>query len=296
MRRIFAVLLVASAAPSHATSVCGDAPFDRATLERDAQTEFASYDDAQRQALALALLPCLESPDPKLRDDLAYTILAWQIRKGQLTPKTLHAIEAELRDRLFPNDGSGNGFRHTFAALALASVAAADARAPFLDDAERERLLLAATRYLIELRDWRGYDEREGWRHGVAHGADLVAVLASHPKLGPEALGAILDAAAHQVSPPGAPPYVFGEPERLATAIVAVAKRGIVGDAAWQKWLDRVAAPAPFAEWNAVWSSLPGLTKRHNTIAFLSALELALRGAEPPLAVLAGEVAKRRTM
>ena len=292
MHRAVAVVLasVFLASPCLAAD-CGDPPFDRATIERDAKAEFARYDAAKHQALALALVPCLASPDPKLRDDLAYTILAWQMRKEQLEPDTLLALEASLRPQLAADDP--DGFAAPFAALTLASVAAAEAKTPFLDPAGREQLLEAATAYVRGIRDYRGYDEGEGWRHGVAHGADLLAALAANPKLGPEALGALLGAVASQVAPEGHA-YVFGEPERLATAVVAVTRRGVVGDAAWGEWLDRVASPKPYENWNAVWTSTAGLARRHDTVAFLSALELKLRAEQ--LYRFADEVAKRRTM
>ena len=291
MRRTAAVLAALCVASPVFAAACGDAPFDRATIERDAKAEFASYDTAKRQALALALVPCLASPDPALRDGLAYTVLAWQMRKEQLETDTLLALEAALRPQLAADDP--DGFAAPFAALTLASVAAADAKTPFLDPAGREQLLEAATAYVRGIRDYRGYDEREGWRHGVAHGADLLAALAANAKLGPEALGALLGAVASQVAPQGHA-YVFGEPERLATAVVAVSKRGVVSDAAWAGWLDRVASPRPFDSWNAVWTSSEGLARRHDTVAFLSALELKLRAAQ--LYRFADEVAKRRTM
>jgi len=45
-------------------------------------------------------------------------------------------------------------------------------------------LLNAAANYLVALRDYRGFDDGVGWRHGVAHAADLLAQLALSPSFG----------------------------------------------------------------------------------------------------------------
>lgn len=51
------------------------------------------------------------------------------------------------------------------------------------------------------MRDLRGFDAVQGWRHGVAHGADLLLQLALNPALRRVQAEALLAAIASQVLP-----------------------------------------------------------------------------------------------
>lgn len=82
------------------------------------------------------------------------------------------------------------------------------------------------------MRDYRGFDDRQGWRHGVAHGADLLMQLSLNPAFGKPELTRIRDAVAAQVMPAGHA-YVFGEGERMAAPIVYIARRGVFTEAEW---------------------------------------------------------------
>jgi len=118
------------------------------------------------QALALALVDCLADPDPALRDDLAFDALQTWMRAGLLTPATLQTLRSGLLATLAaPADAAG--FRQPFAALVLAEVARVDRLQPFLSADERNTLVTQAARYLAEVRDLRGFDPVDGWRHGV---------------------------------------------------------------------------------------------------------------------------------
>ena len=131
--------------------------------------------------------------------------------------------------------------------------------------------------YLVSVRDYRGFDAGQGWRHGVAHGADLLMQLALNPALDRAQLDRILAAVATQVAPAGEHAYTYGEPERLARPVIFVLKRGLHDDVAWSLWLQGVVAPAPMADWSGAFGSQAGLAKRHNTRAFLLALYAGLQ-------------------
>jgi hypothetical protein len=94
------------------------------------------------------------------------------------------------------------------------------------------------------VRDYRGFVAGEGWRHGVAHGADLLMQLALNPALDKAQLDRILGRVARQVAPPGQA-YVFGEPERLARPVLFAAARGLHTEAEWTAWLAQAAAAPP---------------------------------------------------
>lgn len=257
--------------PAHAAS-CPPAGYDNGALQALKARGFALAGAAERDRVAVALLDCLGDPDPGVRDGVAYEALATWMRADQLPPATLHTLYARLRPMLADQDP--DGFRRSFAALVLAEVARTDWISPWLDPGERARLVAAAADYLRGVREYRGFVDGEGWRHGVAHGADLVRQLAVNPALDRAQLDVLRDAVATQVAPVGnnAHAYVHGEPVRMARAILLIAQRGLHDAGDWQAWFAGIAAPAPLPDWDAALASEAGLARRHDMIAFLTAL------------------------
>lgn len=264
------VLLMALAWTSTVSAACPPGGYDTASLQALKAQAFELPNAKARATLAVGLLDCLGDPDPKLRDGIAYEALSTWMRKDRLAPQTLRA----LRDRLVPmlDDVDPDGFRRPFAALVLSELARTDRISPWLSAGERAQLVTAAADYLRGVDDYRGFDEREGWRHGVAHGADFVLQLALNPALDRAQLDALRSAVAGQVAPAGAHSYVHGEPLRLARPILFIAARGLHDEADWQAWFTALAAPAPLPDWEAAFTSDAGLARRHNTVAFLTAL------------------------
>jgi hypothetical protein len=249
----------------------------------DLQThEFAVADSTRRQTLALDLVPCLGSADPTLRDKIAFEALAAWMRGKQLTATTVGAIRDRLLPQLAPDFPDPTGVQQPFAVLVLAEVARVDRVDAFMTNEQLQQLVDASARYLQSVRDYRGFDEREGWRHAVAHSSDLMLQLAVNPRTTKAQLDKMLDAIASQIAPANEHFYVYGEGNRLAQAVFYIAKRKLHTTAEWRKWFGQVAAPAPRAKWADAWTSQRGLAKHHNTMAFLSALYVYVResGAE----------------
>ena len=212
---------------------------------------------------------------------MAYTAYAKWLRSGQLALATRMNL---LDHQLTVLDGAEDaaGFARPFAALVLAELARADALKQELTPAQRNRLLVSAASYVGTVSDYRGFNDTEGWRHGVAHGADLLMQLSRHPSLARADLLPILDAVAARIAPDGEHFYVFGEPERLARPIIFLAMRDVFDGPTWQQWLERISSPKPFTGWNETFSSRSGLAKRHNTKAFLLALYVVAQETENP--------------
>jgi len=161
---------------------------------------------------------------------------------------------------------------------------------PWLGDAQRDQLLQASAKYLRSVDDYRGFDERTGWRHGVAHGADLLLQLSLNPRLDADDLRNILDALASQIAPAGDHFYIYGEGARLALPVVFTAQRKLLSDSDWQTWFSEITSPAPMPSWGDAFASQAGLAKRHNTQAFLNALLATLRHSEAAQQVLREQV------
>lgn len=260
-----------------AQAACPPAGWDVTALQRLRGAKFEGLAAAPREALARSLLDCLADPRPELRDEIAFEALSVWMRAGALSPHTLQHLRREMSARLVAPDPEG--FARPFAALALAELARVDRLKANLTADERAQLVDAATAYLRGVTDRRGFDAEQGWRHGVAHGADLLLQLGLNPALVPAQLDALAQAIASQVAPPGEHFYIYGEPERLARPIVYIAQRAAgPGDAAyWERWLAALAAPAPLPTWDAAFKSQSGLARRHNTQAFMQVLYVMVR-------------------
>jgi hypothetical protein len=257
---------------SAAIPECPPTGYDIAALSALRERHFDIANATERQRFARNLLPCLYAPDAKLRDRIAYEAYATWRQNKLLDTDTWQFIETSLLAALYASKPDPDGVIKPFAVLVLAEAVKADRAAPFLGEAERRSLLNAATNYLIALRDYRGFENDVGWRHGVAHGADLLAQLALSPGFGKMETDQILAAITVQIVPFQAHFYVFGESERLAMVVIAVASRGVYTAEDWSAWLMKVAGPSPFANWDDVYWSESGLARRHDTMSFLLAL------------------------
>ena len=269
-----AVALTACATPqAHAQSCLPAAGYDRPELDALKTAQWALPDDGARNRLARALTACVGSPDPTLRDGIVFEGLQHWLRAKQLTPDTMRALAADPEAQLTAPDPQG--FRQPFAALMLSEVARADRIEAYLDPAARTRLLDSALAYFTSVRDYRGFDEREGWRHGVAHGADLMLQLSLNPAFGKPELDRVMAAIAGQVAPSGHF-YIYGEPERLARPVIFMAQRGLISEDEWTRWFAQFAP----AQNENLFASQAGLARRHNVKAFLYAVWLNARLSE----------------
>jgi hypothetical protein len=285
------LLLPAAASAAPPPAGCDDGPALEARVQA-AGPGGSRMAAAGRPSLALALADCLGHPDPALRDGLAYETLAAWLRADALDPEARRLLRDRLLGWLAPAEADAAGFRAPFAALVLSEVVRTDRISPWLSAAEREALVAAAADYVRGLRDYRGFTDGEGWRHGLAHGADLLMQLALNPALDRGQLDRVLAAVSTQVAPVGAPPFVHGEPGRLARPVLFALQRGLHDEATWTAWLADATAPAPMADWSEAFGSEAALARRHNAREFLLSLyaglaesgDEALRARLPPVA------------
>ncbi len=253
-------------------AACPPPGYDRSALLSLRENGFKVEDDGARAALALSLIDCLGAPDPVLRDQVAFEAIASWTRGGVLSTDVLTTLTKRLMSELQSPDPTGDGFRLPFAALVLSEMARADRLSPFLTTEDRGALVQTSTDYLKNVRDYRGFVDGDGWRHGVAHGADLVMQLVLNEKTEPDQLAGIRDAVASQVAPPGVHYYVHGEAARLARPILYLTLRSNRDEAGWETWFMTLANPSPMADWSEAFQSEEGLAKLHNTKAFAMAI------------------------
>ncbi|MEJ0086502.1 MAG: DUF2785 domain-containing protein [Pseudomonadota bacterium] len=270
-------MLACLAAARPGLAACPPPGEERDSLAALKTAGFEIADDARRQALALALLPCLAVADPQLRDGIAFEAYYTWLRANRLDVDTRTQLLERLSAMLEPGQADRGGFRQPFAALALSEVARTDRVTPWLTSAQRATLVVQAASYLASVRDYRGFDPKEGWRHGVAHGADLVLQLALNPAVDRAALERLLSAVAAQVAPAGDHSYIDGESERLARPVLFIAQRGLFTAAEWEQWLRALAAPPASTSKEDAYRTRAGLARHHNLNAFLYALYVNAR-------------------
>lgn len=251
---------------------CPPADAPREALKALAAEQWKLDDAERRNRLALDLLPCLASRDPELRDALAFEALSAWLRGKALSEATALRIGDWARAGLFAFDG--DGVAAPFAALALSEVARVDRLQPLWTAAQRAEVLAAAADFLTQVQDYRGFDPQDGWRHRVAHGADLAVQLVLNPQVDRAGVDRLLAAVVAQATPAGHF-YVFGEGERLARVLVFAARRNLHSADEWTALLGRVAvagATEPGAP-----TRLEALARRHNAKALLLPLYAALQ-------------------
>ena len=267
----------------------------RATLEALKTAEWNIADQARRQSLAIEMLDCLGSPDPALRDDFAFEAISHWMRGKQLTTLAPQSIRAALVSQLVPWTPDESGFRRPFSALTLAEVARADRGQPFLSAAERHDLVGIATTYLVTVRDYRGFDSKDGWRHGIAHGADLLLQLGLNPAVDSVELKLTLAAIATQIMPPGAHFYIYGEGDRLMMPVFYIGRRDALTAEEWSAWFAALAAQRTKADP----ATQTSLAARHNLSQFLLELYASLKESGTPemqARMLPGVVAAIKTL
>lgn len=218
---VLAEALVALASPARAER---DTAFWRAL----AQSKFQLPPGLTADTLILEVDGFLGSPDRDLRDGVAYNAqVAWIYRDRAVTPPVLRTLLGRWTKNLTSHLGeSGNDtvLLRSTSALALSILAARDAQEPFLTPAERGSLVDAAVAYLGAERDLLGFEPRVGWIHATAHTADVLKWLARNPRLADDAARVIVEAIGRKLDAV-AQPFLRGEDERLARALLAAALR-----------------------------------------------------------------------
>lgn len=297
LRNLVAPLFLAACAATPAPSVgeAGQAPAHAACApaaglaalgdERARGEAILDMAQAERDRLALALLPCLADPDPALRDGVSYGALSQMMRSQLIPQETVAAIRLDLLARLSGPDDA-QGFARPFAALVLAEVARTDRVEPWMTPEERRDMIAAAHTYLAGLTDYRGFRDEEGWRHGVAHTADLLMQLSLNRQISKAQAEAILAAVAEKAVPSDHA-YVFGESERLAAPVLYLARRELFTPDEWDVWFAGLwPAEDPLRE--NTYGSEAALAKLHNLRAFAEAIYVsAVASGEETYAPLA---------
>ncbi len=265
---------------------------DKAFWQSIKDADCAIPEDSSVEALTPELLSYLGSPDPVLREELAYSILDAWIHRGYYSQAALWQMATQLQDNLRIGLGEGQSdtvFWRSFSLLILTEIIYHDLTHPTLSETEVRQVLEQALAYFEAEQDLRGYDLEKGWIHAVAHAADLLWVLAQHRHVVTHDLSHILDAVAGKVTAPIAHVYLYGEEERLVRTVMGVLQRDLLTLQSLLNWLERLTHPSGRVAWEESFDGSEGgkmmdvvrsageTCARHNTKSFLCGLYFQLR-------------------
>jgi len=210
-------------------------------LEMD-DSQCRNYMELHGDELFSNMLTNLGSPDGELRDELIYSLLIKLLTGHHLkTDQLSFALKKLITDQyLFASIGeqsSDDVFIRSFSTLWITGLLWLDREHPFMDTELRSEAMEKSAKYLSQEQDIRGYVEGKGWAHSIAHGADLAAVIVSHPLVEKRLIPIILEGVTTCFWKGGV--YVDDEDERLVAIIQSLVNSNYPEDILVE-WVEQV--------------------------------------------------------
>lgn len=243
--------------------------------------------DTTAADLLVEMNALLASPDPVLRDEVAYSAAEKWVRRDRAVSDTdvrrlIDLWSAGLDDGL-GTTGDARALKRSFSALSLSTATARHAAAPVLDAAAAQRLFERLLDYLARERDLRGFDPTLGWIHATAHTSDAIKFLARAPTWAPANLPRLLEAVRAKIASWNGV-FVWGEAERLAAMLHDAVRRPDADLTALAPWLD-----AWQRDHTALWAGGPHVdphryARLENAVQILRALHALLSMEQTPSA------------
>jgi hypothetical protein len=254
---------------------------------------------AELPALVDELVGMLRSPDPEIRDQIAYDMFErWIGRDARLGPPLLRSLIASLYDGLHAGIGSRGDdrvFGRSFSALVLSMIAARDVATPFLGDDELTGMVTTAAWYATTELDLRGYVDGPGWAHAAAHTADWLYQISAHPSLGPARADTVLTAVLSLTVRRHGEILHYGEDGRLAQPVLELLRRSVIAGPVFSAWLARLAVPLAAPQPAAFDRALFAAQRNARNLIFTLFVALSVE-ASPNAAQSAALVALRKTI
>jgi hypothetical protein len=262
-----------------------------------AKSGFAVPAGSTATTLLVEMNPLLASPDPVLRDEVAYSAAErWIVRDKVVAPDDLRRLlalwSANLDDGL-GSSGDDRVFARSFSALCLSLIAAREVATPFLTPVEGRQFLDRMLDYFVRERDLRGYDSERGWMHTPAHTADALKFLARSTHFTPADLRRLLDAVRSTIQAADVV-FAWGENDRMAWALHAALRRPDADLAAFEAW-----TAAWLEDYKTLWAGGPRVdpgrfARVENARQVLRSLAAILAMEQSPTAT--GERARSTTL
>ncbi|MCG7345403.1 DUF2785 domain-containing protein [Sporosarcina sp. ACRSL] len=235
-----------------------------------------NYMELHGEELFSMMLANLGSPDGELRDELIYRLVVKLISGQHLkTDQLLHATnEIATAQYLFAAIGerdSDSVFIRSFATLWLTVLLWLDKEHPFMSSELRSEVMEKSATYLVQEQDIRGFVDGKGWAHSIAHGADLMSMIASHPAAEKRLIPTILEGVASCFWKGGV--YTDDEDERLTAIFISLARKDYPEEVLIE-WVEQVFDKL---DKNASSQSQSFYQARTNIMQFMKTLYFALK-------------------
>lgn len=250
----------------------------RADWERVVADGYRVPHGIELDTLTIELVAMLGDPDPRVRDDLAFSVLDTWITEGvydDLLAGLGDGLVHGLRDRI-GEVGTTSVLRRSLSAVALASVIARDNVTHGLHPSVILTWADRAVSWFLGERDLRTEVPDAGWSSPISHGADLIGALTASRYLGSDELTVLLDVISERLTMPTEFWFSTAEADRLAFATMSLLHRDLVPVEQLEAWIERLGrtwlgassgqAPGPPTETAA----------QSNTMSFVRALHLQL--------------------
>lgn len=210
----------------------------RLEQERDAKFTFEGWD---KYAVLTGCLTHLGDPDSHIRDDIVYPAFAHLLHDGHFTKEELREITMRLMSdeylmRDMTNVDADSVLTRSFTTLQLAILVFVHRRDGLFDEEALKRYFHQFLTYFKEETVLDGYDSKVGWKHAIAHAADLFHQFAQVNELGAVELLAMLEAIRDKLC---VSDHLFrsDEDERMTSAIVATIDRQQIDEDDLLDWL-----------------------------------------------------------
>ncbi|WP_029186868.1 DUF2785 domain-containing protein [Streptococcus suis] len=136
------------------------------------------------------LLENIGHPDPAIRDELVYASFCHIFLNGLITREKAQELLQRSQDTK-PFSLESSTLKRSFTCLLYCLLLFVDNDSEsiyhaFLNEEDCELLFQQALDYLTIENDWSGYDEKLGWIHTAAHGADFLLAASCHEQFSNE--------------------------------------------------------------------------------------------------------------
>ena len=187
------------------------------------------------------------NPNPEIRDDLVFNLFGQFIFEQLITKEQLRWLieKMNITNRLeyrLEENGSATAYR-SFSALVMGMILRVDGDQTSgydscLTNSERVTWMQNGIRYLTREQDRTGYDEKLGWVHAFAHGADLLGTIISHPKCTQEYVVEALEVIS-DIFQKSQQPFIDEEEKRLGLAIFFGIESGNLSQQLLCEWMKK---------------------------------------------------------
>ncbi len=130
------------------------------------------------------LLDNIDHPNPAIRDELVYASFCHIFLDNLVTREQAQSL-LQFSQETNPLSLESSTLKRSFTCLLYCLLLSVDNNqdseySAFLSTKDRELLFQQALDYLTIENDWSGYDEKLGWIHTAAHGADFLLATSCH--------------------------------------------------------------------------------------------------------------------